>query len=287
MKIETNILIVGLGLLGGSYAQALTKKQYLVNAIDNDHKAIDYALENNFIQKGSSEVDKQLIEEADLIIFGLYPTTLVKWIKENGHLITPNTIVTDVSGIKKAILQEINSSLPEGVEFISAHPMAGREYSGITYSDHNIFKGANYLVVPTEENSQHAISVCKQLGRILGFKTISVITPDKHDKMIAFLSQLTHVIAISLMNSIDQPNMEDYTGDSFRDLTRIASLNEEMWTELFLLNKEDLLTQISNFKTQLIRMEDYLTKDNAELIKEMMITSTRRRKRFDKIESEN
>ena len=136
------------------------------------------------------------------------------------------------------------------VEFIAAHPMAGREVYGVENSDDKIFEGANYIVVPTDKNSYSAIELCKSLGEELGFADVSVLPPERHDEMIGFLSQLTHCIAVSLMTCKESEHLVDYTGDSFRDLTRIAKINENMWTELFLMNKNQLLSQMDLFLKQ-------------------------------------
>ena len=253
MKItkNTKVLIVGLGLIGGSYAKALKKNGFNVSAIDKNQESIKYALENNIIDNGFTTVSKEIIQTADLIIFTLYPNVFIEWIKEYGHYIEPKTVVTDVTGVKGGVVETIQNALPNGVEFISAHPMAGRESSGVQNSSDEIFKNANYIVVPTDKNTEENIVMCEELGKILGFSKISRLSVTEHDEMIGFLSQLTHCIAISLMTCNDSEHLVKYTGDSFRDLTRIAKINENMWTELFLLNKEALLNQMDIFKAQI------------------------------------
>ena len=152
MKIDpkSKILIIGLGLLGGSYAMALKKQGYTVWGITRKEQTINYALEHNLIDKGTTAIDAELIGAADIIVFALYPHIFIDWVNQNGHLIKENTIVTDVTGVKQSVVYEIQRLLPSGVEFISAHPMAGRETAGIEYSDDGIFSGANYIVVPTD-----------------------------------------------------------------------------------------------------------------------------------------
>lgn len=284
MKIDKSkkILIVGLGLLGGSYAQSLTRQGYYVTAITRKQSTIDYAVEHNLITKGSAFVDEQLIAEADIIVFALYPHVFVDWIKQNGHLITPKTVITDVTGVKECIVYEIQSLLPDGVEFIAAHPMAGRETAGVEYADETIFRNANYIVVPTEKNSLDTVELCGDLGETLGFREISVLSPQKHDQMIAFLSQLTHCIAVSLMCACDAPDLERYTGDSFRDLTRIANINDEMWSELFLSNRDTLLQEMDNYRAAFDKLYDTIKNNDREGMRDMMRLSTERRKKFDK-----
>ena len=279
---NTHFLIIGLGLLGGSYARGLTEKGYYVEAITKEEKDCAFALEHEIVKKCTAQVDADMIKSADVIIFALYPDVFIKWVEEYGDLIKPGTVITDVTGVKGCIVDKIQNMLPPMVEFISAHPMAGREVYGIENSDERIFYGANYLVVPTERNTDEGIEACKRIGEILGFGRISEISPENHDEMIGFVSQLTHCIAVSLMNCYEQERLERYTGDSFRDLTRIAKINETMWSELFLLNKEALLSQMELFRKHFDDLYDYLKNDDREGMKEMMRISTKRRTQFDK-----
>lgn len=276
------ILIIGLGLLGGSYGMALRRKGYHVSAITLDQESIDYALEHNIISQGTTKVDPQLIASADIIVFALYPHVFLDWVRQNGHLIQKGTIVTDVTGVKGCVVYDIQKMLPEGVEFIAAHPMAGREVFGVKNSDDSIFQGANYIVVPTEKNTYSAIELCKSLGQELGFSDVSVLPPERHDEMIAFLSQLTHCIAVALMCASDDPNLERYTGDSFRDLTRIANINDEMWSELFLSNRETLLSQMDSYRATFERLYNTIKTGDREEMRSMMRISSERRRNFDK-----
>ena len=284
MKIDKDkkFLIVGLGLLGGCYAMALKKKGFYVTAITKDESDIEYALDEGIIDKGSTEVSEKLIADADIIVFALYPHTFIQWIKDYGNLISEGTVITDVTGVKGCIVYEIQSLLKTGVEFISAHPMAGREGSGVKKADESIFKGANYIVVPTDKNTFGAIETCKELGEILGFARISVLNPEKHDEMIAFLSQLTHCIAVSLMCANDNPGLVLYTGDSFRDLTRIARINDEMWSELFLSNRDALLKEMEKYKKTFDSLYECVKNNDKEEMRSMMRISTERRNEFNK-----
>lgn len=279
---NTKFLIVGLGLLGGSYARGLTEKGYYVEAITRGQKSCDYALEHEMVKKCTTEVSEGMIKNADVIIFALYPTTFVQWIEQYGELIKPGTVITDVTGVKGCIVERVQNMLPPLVEFISAHPMAGREVYGVENSDERIFYGANYIVVPTKRNTDEGVEACKRIGEILGFGRISELSPEAHDEMIGFVSQLTHCIAVSLMNCYEQERLEKYTGDSFRDLTRIANINENMWSELFLMNKKSLLSQMELFEKSFTQLHECLKNDDREGMMEMMRISTKRRKQFDK-----
>ena len=165
------VLIVGLGLLGGSYAKALKKKGIHVDAITLEQCSIDYALSNGIIDDGTTQVDAEMIQKADLIVFALYPHIFVEWIKEHGHLLRSGQVITDVTGVKESIVYQVQDMLPQGVEYIAAHPMAGREVGGVENSDDALFKGANFIVVPTEKNSTDAIWLCTELGYALGLRT--------------------------------------------------------------------------------------------------------------------
>ena len=286
MMLDKNktILIVGLGLLGGSYAMALKKQGYTVTAIARRPETVEYALSHGLIDKGAHEVDPALVGEADLVIFALYPQVFLDWIAQNQMLFKSGAVLTDVTGVKGFIVGKIQDMLRDDVEFIAAHPMAGKEVCGIENSSDAIFKGANYLVVPTEKNTPEAIALCKELGTVLGFKRVAQLTVESHDEMIAFLSQLTHCIAVSLMCCNDTPGMEAYTGDSFRDLTRIARINDEMWSELFLDNRQALLTEMERFREEFDALYQKIKTGDREGIRSMMRCSTERRRRFDKVE---
>lgn len=284
MMLDTDkkILIVGLGLIGGSYAKALHKLGFKISAITLDQKDIDYAIENNIIDEGFTEPSEDIIKKAELIIFALYPKTFLEWIEKYQHFFKPGAMLTDVTGVKSSVVYKIQEILRPDVEFIAAHPMAGKEVYGVQNSDPKIFHGANYIVTPTEKNSEAAIADCLELGRLMGFDRVSVLTPEKHDEMIGFVSQLTHCIAVSLMNCYDGEKLQDYTGDSFRDLTRIARINDEMWSELFLMNKNTLLEQMDKFLFEFGKLRESLENGDRDTMREMMRISTARRALFDK-----
>ena len=279
---DTNILIIGLGVIGGGYATALTKAGYNVSCITKDEDDIKYAYEHNMICYGTTLIEPELIKKSELIIFAVYPTIFIDWIAKYQHLFTKGTILTDVTGVKSSVVYKVQDMLREDVEFIPAHPMAGRERSGVEFSDPDVFKGANYIITPTDKNSREAIKLCKHLGEILGFAKISILTPEEHDQMIAFLSQLTHCIAVSLMNCNTSEGLEKYTGDSFRDLTRIAKINDRMWSELFIMNKDALVSEIDSFVSELTEFRKLISDGNVKGMREKMRASTARRSMFDK-----
>ena len=197
VDVSKKILIVGLGLLGGSYARVLKRFGFHISAITKDQSSIDYALREGLIDEGTTEPDRRIIGEADLVIFALYPHIFVEWIEKNQGLLKSGALITDVTGVKGSIVYRIQDMLRPDIEFIAAHPMAGREVSGVENSTDKLFAGANYIVTPTEKNSPEAIQTCMELGRLLGFSNVTALSPEEHDEMIGFLSQLTHCIAIS------------------------------------------------------------------------------------------
>ena len=279
---DKKILIVGLGLIGGSYAQGLSDEGYEVGAIDIKEESINYALNKKIIKHGMSIVEKEYIKQFDIIIFALYPHIFIDWLNKYQSYIKPNTIITDVTGIKGWLISEIKQILRDDLYYVGAHPMAGREVYGVENANKEIFYGANYIVTPTNDSKEEIISVVEQIGKILKFKYVVRLNPNEHDEMIGFLSQLTHCIAISLMTCKDSTNLVKLTGDSFRDLTRIAKINENMWSELFMLNKHELLRQMDLFNEQFQKLRNTIENDKVDEMKDMMKLSTEHRSYFDK-----
>ena len=283
---DTKILIIGLGLIGGSYAKALTEKGYFVGGLDTDKNAVDYSLKNGIVNCGETLPTAEFIGKFDLIIFAVYPHTILNWIKSYQQYIKPGALIFDVTGIKCCFIYELQEILRDDLEFVGAHPMAGRESSGIENSSAEIFKGANYIVTPTGKNTEAAIGICTSFGELLGFSNISVLSPEKHDETIGFLSQLTHCIAVSLMTCRDMQGMAEYSGDSFRDLTRIENINDVMWSERFLLNRDKLLAQMDLFKNSFDALYALIKSGEREKIQEIMKLSTRERELFDKVKGD-
>jgi prephenate dehydrogenase len=282
VDVSKKILIVGLGLLGGSYARGLKRFGFHISAITKEQSSIDFALKEGIIDEGTTQTDARMIGEADLVIFALYPHVFVEWIEANQGFLKSGALITDVTGVKRSIVYKIQEMLRPDVEFVAAHPMAGREVSGVENSTEKMFVGANYIVTPTERNTPEAVQTCIELGRLLGFSNVTALSPEEHDEMIGFLSQLTHCIAITLMTCNDKENMEKFTGDSFRDLTRIARINDLMWSELFVANKDVLLEQMDLFVDKFNSLRAMLESEDVEGMRAMMRHSTARRALFDK-----
>lgn len=279
-----NITIVGLGVIGGSYGLALRNLGYKnIYGIDSDDGTIEKGKKIGIIKEGFKN-GKDIFPKSDLIILAIYPTKMIEFFKDNVKYINKDyTIVTDVGGIKENIISQIIDILPENVDFIFGHPMAGREKKGIDFASEEVFKGANYIITPLKRNKPENIDFLEKLVLDMGFGQVKKIDASLHDKIIAFTSQLTHVIAVSLMNSErEEYNIKSFIGDSFRDLTRIAKINEDLWTELFLQNKSNLIESIEEFQKELIHLKNMILKENKEEIKEYLKLSTKKREKLDK-----
>lgn len=276
------ILIVGLGMIGGSYAEKLSALGFEVGAIVRRQEVLDYALQHGLIAHGQIEVTREYVSQFDLVISALYPKAFVDWVRKYQDFFKSGAVITDVTGVKRSVVPAVQGILRPDVEFVPSHPMAGRERSGVEFADSKVFAGANFIITPTERNTREGIEVIRTLACILGFRHIAELTPEAHDEMIGFLSQLTHCIAVALMDCKESEHLVEYTGDSFRDLTRIARINENMWTELFLENRDMLLSQMDLFLEKFTQLRDALAEGDEDTMKEMMRLSSYRRSFFDK-----
>lgn len=280
-------LIVGLGLMGGSYAMGLSKAGYHVSAIDKDMAAIEWAGANGLIEGGASYDNlpdfaiQELLSQSDYVVLALYPDDILPWLSEYRQFLKPGAVLTDMAGVKSGFVHRAQAMLGNAHEFIPSHPMAGREVSGVQNANDAIFHGANFVITPTERNTDAGMAFARALAGALGFGRISVLPPEDHDKMVGYVSQLTHVIAVCLMNANPDERLPDVTGDSFRDLTRIANINAEMWSELFLENRDNLLAEIDVFTNTLQQFRQLLdSHDKINMVKSLE-NGARLRQRFD------
>lgn len=275
------VVVVGLGVIGGSFCMALKNNGYNdVYGIDKDKNTLKKAKDMGIIKEGYLD-GKYILKSADLVIISIYPKLLIDFIKENKDNFKEGAIITDTTGIKEMFVDDIVNIIPSEVDFIFGHPMAGREKRGIDYADDKVFKGANYIITPISINKEENIELIKNLAYNLGFKNIKVITPRFHDKIIAFTSQLPHVLAVSLINSDEEDRDTGYfIGDSYRDLTRIANINEELWTELFLGNKENLLEVLDKFNEEFLIIKKAIEKEDKDKLIKIFKESTKRREKL-------
>ena len=275
------IVIVGLGVIGGSYAMALKEAGYNeVYGIDKNIDTLNKAKALGIIKEGYED-GKEIVSEADLIVLAVYPDLVKSFISNNKENFKDNAIITDVTGIKQLFINEVLDILPDNIDFVFAHPMAGREKKGIDYATNTVFKDANFLITVTDKNKIESLELIEELAYKMGFKHVKRICPKYHDEMIAFTSQLPHALAVAFINSdIEGRNTGEFIGDSYRDLTRIANINETLWSQLFLGNKENLLQAIYNFEEELDKIKSCLENEDKEALRELFIKSSVRREKL-------
>ncbi len=277
MKEDKVITIVGLGVVGGSYAIALSKKGYTVYGVNRSQEGLELALKAGAIKEGA-HTPEEFFAKSDIIVIALYPDQIIGYLEKYGKYIKKGCLISDVAGIKSMFVDKINAHVPQGCEFLFCHPMAGREKRGFRYADDRVLQGANFLLVKTENTSDEAIERMTRLVKNIGFGNIRITDAATHDKVIAYTSQLPHAIAVSLINSDDE-NSEtaSFIGDSYRDLTRIANINEDLWCELFMGNKDNLLHSITSFQNQLSVLKKAIEDNDDKTLKELFVKSTARR----------
>ena len=274
--------IVGLGVIGGSYAMAL-KAAGLgpVAGMDVDQAALDQALAMGIIQQGGRP-DKALLGQCHLVIIALYPALVPGFLAEHRDHFRENCLITDATGVKYQLSLKLEGLLRPDVDFVMGHPMAGREKMGLAFASAQVFQGANYILVPTPRSREENLRRVEALARALGFASVRRVDPQTHDQLIAYTSQLPHAMAVALMNS-DRPGRETgrFIGDSYRDLTRIARINDKLWAELFLENKEALLEAMDRFTQQLALIRQAVAQEDEAALRGLMRKSTRRREALD------
>ncbi|WP_238901303.1 prephenate dehydrogenase [Clostridium sp. YIM B02500] len=275
------IVVVGLGVIGGSFTMALKEAGYDdVYGIDTNEETLVKAKKSELIKEGFTS-GEEILKSADLIIMSLYPRLVKKFITDNKDNFKDGAVITDATGIKKMFVEHIVNILPNNIDFIFGHPMAGREKKGIDFATSEVFKGANYILTPIDRNKEDNLKLIENIAYEIGFKRVRRITPEYHDEMIGFTSQLPHALAVALVNSdVEGRETGSFIGDSYRDLTRIANINEDLWSELFLGNKENLLKSIENFEVELDKIKDAIKDDDKETLKEIFIKSTQRREKL-------
>ena len=282
---EMSVAIVGLGVIGAAFAESFKNIGIkTVYGIDIDEMTIRKAEDKGIITKGYLET-KEPLEKSDLVIITLYPNLMKSFFVNNINYFKENAIITDVVGIKEKIIKDIDPIIEKSgrnIDFIFGHPMAGREKRGIDFADSRVFKDANYIIIKDEKNKKENLELLSEIVKLMGFKKVSFLTAQEHDEIIAFTSQLTHAIAVSLVNSDSEKyDTNRFIGDSYRDLTRIAKINEDLWAELFMGNKKNLLKMIQQFERELDIIKDALNDNDLGTLKEKFIMSTKRREKID------
>lgn len=262
--VNLNVTIVGLGLIGGSFAKALREiKVKNIWAVDLDREVLNIAEEEGVIDKGYQDAEVP-IKDSDLVIICLYPNQTIKFVKQYMNLFKKGAIITDVAGVKSKIVEEVHLIIRKDIDFIGGHPMAGKETKGFKFASKDIFVGANYILTPTSKNKIENIEFLEDIIKKMGFKHIERMTPKQHDLCIALISQLPHVIASALMNTSKDQNLNGLVGNSFKDATRVAKINTDLWIELLMENKSCIIEKIEDFEESLVCFKKYILNDDVE-----------------------
>lgn len=274
------IAVVGLGVVGGSYVKSLKGLGHEVYGVDIDEQTLKNAKIEGCILEGFVNPG-DIIHKMDLVILCLYPKDVLEFIKNNNF--KKDCVITDATGVKKHFIEKALKYLPKDVELLSGHPMAGREKKGYDYASEKVFNGANYILIKHQFNKESTLSMMSKLVQSIGFVNVTILTIEQHDQIISFTSQLPHVIAVALINSDKQMfDTGKFIGDSYRDLTRIANINEVLWSELFIYNKNYLIDSINDFEEQLTMFKAALISDNSKILQDMFIESSKRRQSLEK-----
>ncbi len=264
-----NIAVVGLGLIGGSICKALKANTFHhIMGIDTDHETIRKAIQQGAIDE---EITADRLSEANLTIIALYPYAIVEFVKENADKFKKGSIVMDTCGVKGYIVRSCTPVLEEkGVIFIGTHPMAGTEHSGFDYATADLFNKASFIITPAESTPQIAIDLVSTLGACMNFGQVVIATPEQHDANIAYTSQLAHVVSNAYVKSPSLLRADGFSAGSFLDLTRVAYLNEDMWSSLFMCNKEALLFEINSIIKSLSEYRDAMINDDTETLRVLL-----------------
>ena len=261
------ITVVGLGLIGGSLCKTIKKHtDYKVLGIDINKETIKSAL-----SQGALDAETDDLGLADLTIVSLYPDDTLNYIIKNAAHFKKNSIVIDTCGIKKAVVDKVTPVLNENeVTFIGVHPMAGREFSGYEYSLDNLFDNASFIITPHKSVSQSKINFIEDFAYLIGFKKAIISTPEEHDQIIAFTSQLAHVVSNAYIKSPTHQKQLGFSAGSFQDLTRVAKLNEIMWTPLFMMNKDALCFEIDYIIQRLAEYRNAMQNDDSDTLRQLL-----------------
>ncbi len=276
---DLTFAIVGLGLIGGSYAKALRNlKVRKILGMDISHGIARACLNANMIDEVVEE-DGSNLKEADVIICSVYPEAVMGFVRQNVQNFAEGMLMTDATGVKGTMPREIQELLPEGCEFISGHPMAGRQGSGLGMSDAAIFNNSNYIIVPTEKNTPEAVNWLEEFAKALGCARSVRVSMEDHDKIIAYTSDLPHITAVALVNSASyNENTQYFIAGGFRDATRVADINPDLWSDLFLSNRDNVIAEIENYQSQLERWKKAIVENDREALKTIMREAGPRRR---------
>lgn len=274
-----NVGILGLGLIGGSLARAYALEGNTVYAAEKDESMLSFAMLSGAVH---GRMDAASVPDCDLILLAIYPEGSAAWLEQNAHLVSRETLVMDCCGTKEAICKRCFPLAEEhGFTFVGGHPMAGSQFSGFKYSRANLFEGQPMVLVPPVFDSIQLLDRAKQLLAPCKFGSFSVTTAADHDRMIAFTSQMPHVLSNAFIKSPTARNHKGFSAGSYRDLTRVAWLNPSMWAELFLENKENLIFELDTYIESLSAYRKALAEEDEEALISLLEEGKKRKEEVD------
>jgi len=261
--VKKSMVIIGLGLIGGSLALALKGfEDYEIIGVDVSQPTLRFAAEHGVADRLTGEAEK-VIPEADVVVLALHPQGIVRFLAEHREQFKPGSLVTDVCGVKTAVMAGAEV-LPETVDFIGCHPMAGTEFSGIEHAFGEMFRDAHLILTPRETSTPEHLALMERLAAYIGCKDVCKTTPEAHDAMIAYTSQVMHVIAVSVCDDPKLFECKGFEGSSFRGCTRVAALDVGLWTELFSMNAPALLEVLDRLQENLSAYREVLASGHRE-----------------------
>lgn len=271
--------VVGLGLIGGSVARRLRGfHDTKIIGIDKNETTLASAKNDGVIDEAYK--NGEILADADFVILCLYPQANVEFIAQNSKFLKKGTVITDVSGVKEYVIENVKKYLTDGVDFVGGHPMAGREVGGYQSSTDTLFDGASYLITPQKENLPKSVALVREMAEYIGCSHVVTTSPKEHDAIIAYTSQLMHVVAVALC---DNPMIERstyFSAGSLRDCTRVAVINENMWSELFLENKQELAKRIEEMQDSLEKIKVALKSDDRKELEKIMRQATEKKQKW-------
>lgn len=271
--------VVGLGLIGGSFAKAYTAAGHKVLASNRSRDVLDFAVLSGAV---SGELTEKNVSSCDVVIICLYPESTVSYLEKTGPFIGADTVVIDTCGTKRKVVAACMPIAEKyGFRFYGGHPMAGTQYSGFKYSKANMFCGAPMVIVPPDFNDIAALSHVKELLSPAGFGRITVTTAENHDRMIAFTSQLAHVVSNAYVKSPSVKNHKGISAGSYKDMTRVAWLNPEMWAQLFLENSDNLSAELAGIISELQKYKDAIDSGDKETLTALLYEGKRMKEEAD------
>lgn len=269
------VAVIGLGLMGGSFAERLTELGCFVIGFNRTVETAERALTMGIVQS----IDPEDLKKAEIVIFCTPVKGTLAFLREHADWLKAGAVLTDIAGVKDHTWPLIRELLPPGMDFVQAHPMCGREGAGLSQADGTIFRDCNYVLIPEKENKPENLALIAELARALGAWHVPQVTSEAHDRFIAYTSGLPHAVAASLMNSESyEKDTGMFIGGSFTDATRVADINGRLWTSLFLSNRDKILAEMDSFQESLCKLRQALEAEDAEALCEFFTEARRRRR---------